>query len=64
MWQGSKVALHQMDAEEPEVSEHRVLPDTQFLAELPKVCLQVGLPADGSIRLKAVGLTSPIHLRP
>jgi hypothetical protein len=48
-WQGSKVVLHPMDAEEPEVSEHRVLPDTQFLAELPKVCLQVRYPPGGSL---------------
>lgn len=45
---GSKVTLHHMDAEEPEISEHRVLPDTQFLAELPKVCLQEGQELPGN----------------
>ncbi len=39
--QGSKLQLHEGDAEEPDVSDLRLLPDTESLADRPKACLQV-----------------------
>lgn len=38
---GSKVALNDIDAEEPDVSDLKLLPDTQSLADKLKGCLQV-----------------------
>lgn len=39
--QNSKVILNDIDAEEPEISDLKLLPDTQSLAEKIKGCLQV-----------------------
>lgn len=39
---GSKVALHKEDADDPDVSDLKLLPDTQSLAERVKGCLQEG----------------------
>ena len=38
--QGSRLPLNEVDAEEPEVSDLKLLPDTQSLAEKLKACLQ------------------------
>jgi len=38
--QGSRLALHPGDAEEPDLSDARLLPDTEALADRPKPCLQ------------------------
>lgn len=38
--QGSRLTLHPGDAEEPELSDARLLPDTEALADRPKPCLQ------------------------
>jgi intraflagellar transport protein 52 len=38
--QGSQLSLNDLDAEEPDVSDLKLLPDTQSLAEKLKGCLQ------------------------
>lgn len=45
---GSKVALHREDADDPDVTDLKLLPDTQSLADRVKGCLQEGdeLPRD------------------
>lgn len=40
-FQGSAIPLNDLDAEEPDVSDLKLLPDTQSLAEKLKGCLQV-----------------------
>lgn len=39
--QGSKLAMNDVDAEEPDVSDLKLLPDTASLADKLKGCLQV-----------------------
>jgi hypothetical protein len=39
--QGSRVTLNDVDAEEPDVSDLKLLPDTASLADKLKGCLQV-----------------------
>lgn len=51
--QGSALTLNDLDAEEPDVSDLKLLPDTQSLAEKLKGCLQVG-----SLRLRKPGLVA------
>ena len=33
--------LNKMDAEDPEISDYIMIPDTAWLADSPRVCLQV-----------------------
>ena len=35
-----EVSLNKIDAEDPEVSDYTMIPDTSRLSELPRVCLQ------------------------
>ena len=35
-----EVSLNKIDAEDPEVSDYTMIPDTGRLSELPRVCLQ------------------------
>ena len=35
-----EVSLNKIDAEDPEVSDYTLIPDTSRLSELPRVCLQ------------------------
>lgn len=43
--QATKLSLNEIDAEEPEVSDLKLLPDTASLADKLKGCLQVRAPA-------------------
>lgn len=38
--QGSRLSLHPGDAQEPDIADTRLLPDTEALADRPKPCLQ------------------------
>merc|ERR1711963_324393 len=60
----NKLFLNKIDAEDPEVSDYTMIPDTNRLSELPRVCLQESeeIPPDYTrlfnTRLFSIGTTA------
>ena len=54
-----EVVLNKIDAEDPEVSDYTMIPDTNRLSELPRVCLQESeeIPPDYTRSFDAVSST-------